>query len=40
MDEKTKVLKFIDKNLFITMAEAKKEGISPMTLSRMAAGEK
>ena len=40
MDEKTKVLKFIDKNLFITMAEAKKEGISPMTLSRMAAGER
>lgn len=40
MDEKTKVLKFIDKNLFITMAEAKKEGISPMILSRMVAGEK
>lgn len=40
MDEKTKVLKFIDKNLFITMAEAKQEGISPMVLSRMVAAEK
>jgi len=40
MDEKAKVLKFIDKNLFITMAEAKQEGISPMVLSRMVAAEK
>lgn len=39
-DEKAKVLKFIDKNLFITMAEAKQEGISPMVLSRMVAAEK
>ena len=40
MDKKAGLFKFIDKNLFITMAEAKKEGISPMTLSRMVAGEK
>lgn len=39
MDEKTKILKFIDKNIFITRAEAEKAGISPMTLSRMVAAE-
>lgn len=34
------LLKYIDKNVFITLGEAKRLGISPMTLSRLAAKEK
>ncbi len=39
MDERSDVLKFIAKNLFITASEARKRGIGPMTLSRMVAKE-
>lgn len=39
MNEKNKVLKFIDKNIFITALEARKYGIGPMILSRMVAKE-
>lgn len=34
---KANLLKFIDKNQFITVSEAKTQGISPMMLSRMVA---
>lgn len=34
---KDKILKFIDKNQFITINEAKSQGFSPMMLSRMVA---
>lgn len=37
--EKDNILKLIEKNLFITTAEARKHGISPMVLSRMVAKE-
>ena len=39
MSKKHNLLKFIDKNQFITVNEAKRQGISPMMLSRMAAKE-
>ena len=39
MGEKNKILKHIEKNIFITAAEARKHGIGPMVLSRMVAKE-
>lgn len=39
MSQKEKILQWIDKNLFITISEAKAHGMSPMTLSRMVAQE-
>lgn len=39
MNSKGKLLKFIDKNQFITVNEAKSQGMSPMMLSRMVAKE-
>lgn len=39
MKNEDKLLKFIKNNIFITVAEAKKEGISRMMLSRLVASE-
>lgn len=39
MKSKDKLLRFIEKNQFITVQEAKEHGLSPMMLSRMVAEE-
>ncbi len=39
MDNKTKLFAFLDKNILITVDEARKLGVSPMMLSRLVAEE-
>ena len=40
MDKLDNLMKFLDKNNFVTVNEGKRLGVSPMMLSRLAAGEK
>ncbi len=39
MDKKDELMRFLEKNLFITLNEGRKLGINPMMLSRLAASE-